>query len=50
MVKSPDLWIRDSGEFLTDTFGKSPSVEDLITEFQSRIGLLKDAMSWFTIP
>ena len=26
------------------------SVEDLITEFQSRIGLLKDAMSWFTIP
>jgi hypothetical protein len=45
MVKSPDLWIRGSGEFLTDTFGESPNVEDLITELQSRIGLLKDAPS-----
>jgi hypothetical protein len=45
MVKSPDLWIRASGEFLTDTFGKSPNIEDLITELQSRIDQLKDAQS-----
>lgn len=45
MLKSEDTWIRASGEFLIDTFGKSPNIEDLITELQSRIDRLKDAQS-----
>jgi hypothetical protein len=45
MLKSHDTWIRASGEFLIDTFGRSPNIEDLITELQSRIDLLKDAQS-----
>jgi hypothetical protein len=43
MQKSPDMWIRTSGEFLIDNFGKSPNVEDLITEIQSRVDQLKNA-------
>jgi hypothetical protein len=45
MQKSPDMWIRASGEFLIDSFGKSPDVEDLITELQSRVDLLKNSPS-----
>jgi hypothetical protein len=45
MLKSDDLWIRSSGEFLIDTFGRSPNVEDLVTELQSQIDGLKSAQS-----
>jgi hypothetical protein len=43
MLNSPDAMIRASGEFLIDTFGRSPNIEDLITELGSRIAQLKDA-------
>ena len=43
MLKSEDVWIRASAEFLIDTFGDSPNIEDLITEIQSRVEKLKNA-------
>jgi hypothetical protein len=45
MLKSPDASIRASGQFLIDTFGRSPNIEDLITELESRVAQLKDAPS-----
>jgi hypothetical protein len=43
MLKSPDPSIQGSGRFLIDTFGRSPNIEDLITELESRVAQLKDA-------
>jgi hypothetical protein len=43
MLNSPDPTIRASGEFLIDTFGRSPNIEDLITELESRVAQLKNA-------
>jgi hypothetical protein len=43
MVGSSDLWIRASGEFVSDMFGEAPNIEDVITELQSQIESLKDA-------
>jgi hypothetical protein len=43
MLKSPDPSIQASGHFLIDTFGRSPNIEDLITELESRVAQLKDA-------
>ena len=34
MLKSENEWIRASAEFLMDTFGDRPNIEDLITEIQ----------------
>lgn len=45
MLKSPDASIRASGHFLIDNFGRSPNIEDLITELESRVAQLKDAPS-----
>lgn len=43
MLRSPDNSIRASGQYLVDNFGRSPNVEDLITELESRVAQLKDA-------
>jgi hypothetical protein len=43
MVGSSDPLIRASGEFVTDMFGESPNIEDVITELQSQIESLKNA-------
>ena len=45
MLKSPDASIHASGQFLIDTFGRSPNIEDLITALESRVAQLKDAPS-----
>jgi len=45
MLKSENAWIRASAEFLIDTFGNVPNIEDLITEIQSEVENLKDAHS-----
>ena len=45
MLNSQESVTRASGELLIDTFGKSPNIEDLITELQSRIALLKNAQA-----
>lgn len=45
MLRSPDASIRASAQFLIDTFGRSPNIEDLITELESRVAQLKDAPS-----
>jgi hypothetical protein len=45
MLKSPDASIHASGQFLVDTFGRSPNIEDLITALESRVAQLKDAPS-----
>lgn len=43
MLKSENEWIRASAEFLMDTFGDKPNIEDLITEIQSQVEKLKDS-------
>ena len=43
MLKSHDIRTRAAGEYLSDTFGQSSNIEDLITELQSRIESLKNA-------
>jgi hypothetical protein len=43
MLKSSNPWQQDAARFLIDTFGKSPNIEDVITELQSRIDSLKEA-------
>ena len=43
MLKSEDVSIRASAEFLIDTFGKMSNIEDLITEIESKIDTLKDS-------
>jgi hypothetical protein len=45
MLRSPDPSIKASGHFLIDTFGRSPNIEDLITELESRVAQLKNAPS-----
>ena len=41
MLESADPMARPSAEYLIDHFGKSPNIEDLITELQVRIDALK---------
>jgi hypothetical protein len=43
MLNSENAWIRTSAEFLVDTFGVTPNIEDLITEIQSQVEKLKGA-------
>lgn len=43
MLKSENAWIRASAEFLIDTFGDVPNIEDLITEIQSQVEKLRNA-------
>jgi len=45
MLKSSNPLQQDAARFLTDTFGKSPNIEDLITAVQHRISSLKDAQA-----
>jgi hypothetical protein len=43
MLKSDNVWIRASAEFLIDTFGATPNIEDLITEIESQVAKLKNS-------
>jgi hypothetical protein len=43
MLKSENLSIRASAEFLIDTFGETPNIEDLITEIESQVARLKNS-------
>ncbi len=43
MLKSDNVWIRASAEFLIDTFGAMPNIEDLITEIESQVAKLKNS-------
>lgn len=43
MLKSDNVWIRASAEFLIDTFGATPNIEDLITEIESQVARLKNS-------
>jgi hypothetical protein len=43
MLKYPMQPYPDAGRFLIDSFGKSPNIEDVITEIGARIGALKNA-------
>lgn len=43
MLKSENVSIRASAEFLIDTFGETPNVEDLITEIESQVAKLKNS-------
>jgi hypothetical protein len=46
MLNSQDTLTRASGELLINTFGRSPNIEDLITELQSQVVSLKDAEAY----
>lgn len=43
MLKSENVSIRGSAEFLMDTFGETRNIEDLITEIESQVAKLKDS-------
>ena len=43
MCNSTNPWIRAGGEFFQDRFGNSPSMEEMITEIESRVESLKDS-------
>jgi len=43
MLKSENVWIRASAEFLIDTFGATPNIEDLITKIESQVAKLKNS-------
>lgn len=43
MLKSENVSIRGSAEFLIDTFGETPNIEDLITEIESQVVKLKNS-------
>ena len=43
MLASENPYIREPAEFLIDTFGKTSNIEDLITEIESQIDMLKDS-------
>ena len=45
MLRSKNERIRASAEFLMNTFGNAPNIEDLITEIQSQVEKLKDSES-----
>jgi ABC-type enterochelin transport system substrate-binding protein len=42
MLAYPNQPYPSAAEYLIDTFGKSPNIEELITELQSRIESLKE--------
>jgi hypothetical protein len=43
MCDSANPWIRAAGEFFEDRFGRSPSMEDMITAIESQVESLKDS-------
>jgi hypothetical protein len=43
MLKSENVSIRASAEFLIDTFGETPNIEDLITEIEFQVARLKNS-------
>jgi hypothetical protein len=43
MLQSENMSIRASAEFLMDTFGERPNIEDLITEIESQVARLKNS-------